>query len=234
MDETALDDILGPRLHWSPVPRPECAALRGRFVSLDPFDADKHADALYRASHGDNLDPDLWTYMSYGPWPDAASYREWVEGRAQSRDPLFFAVIPTAGDAAGQATYMRIDEQNGVIEIGHIWFGPALQRTKAATEAIYLLARHAFDDLGYRRFEWKCHARNRRSRRAAERFGFTYEGTFRNAIVQRDRNRDTAWYAITDDEWPRIRDAFEQWLADDNFDARGHQVRSLKEIRDAS
>jgi len=233
MDEVALDDILGPRLHWSPVDPPDRVPLHGRFVSLEPFDSARHAEALYRASHGENLDPALWLYLGYGPWPDAAAYRPWVEEHARSADPLFFAIVPNGGDAAGQATYMRIDANNGVIEIGHIWFGPALQKTKAATEAIYLLAKHAFDDLGYRRFEWKCHALNQRSRNAAERFGFTYEGTFRNAIIQRDRNRDTAWYSITDEEWPRIRDAFENWLADGNFDADGRQIRSLKEIREA-
>lgn len=232
MDENTLDDILGPRLHWSPVARPDRTPLRGRFVSLEPFDASRHADALYHASHGDNLDPNLWTYMSAGPWPDVDAYHEWVAEHARSNDPLFFAIVPTGGEAAGQATYMRIDEKNGVIEIGNIWFGAALQRTKAATEAISLLAKHAFDQLGYRRFEWKCHALNQRSRNAAERLGFTYEGTFRNAIIQRDRNRDTAWYSITDQEWPRVRAAFETWLADDNFDAAGRQIRSLKEIRE--
>ncbi|HWV23146.1 MAG TPA: GNAT family protein, partial [Thermomicrobiales bacterium] len=153
MDEAVLDDILGPRLDWSPVSRPNRAPLRGRFVSLEPFDADRHAKPLYRASHGDNPDPILWTYLSYGPWPDVASYQAWVEEQARSSDPLFFAIVPEGGEAAGQATYMRIDETNGVIEIGHIWFGPALQQTRAATETIYLLAKHAFDDLGYRRFE---------------------------------------------------------------------------------
>lgn len=234
MDESALDEILGPRLHWSPVSRPERSPLRGQLVSLEPLDANAHAAALYHASHVDHPDPALWTYLGYGPWPDVDAYSGWVEEHARSTDPLFFAIVPNGGEAAGQATYMRIDEKNGVIEIGHIWFGPALQRTRAATEAVYLLASHAFDDLGYRRLEWKCHARNQRSRNAADRFGFTYEGTFRNAIIQRDRNRDTAWYSITDDEWPRLRDAFTAWLADDNVDANGNQIRSLKEIRGAS
>jgi RimJ/RimL family protein N-acetyltransferase len=231
MEPDFLDQALGPRLHWAPVARPDGRTLRGRHVSLHRLDADIHADALYHASHGDKIDPALWLYMSYGPWDDPDAFRDWVRLNSESTDPLFYAIVPTGGDAAGQATYLRIDESNGVIEIGHIWFAAAIQRSRAATEAIYLLAKHAFDDLGYRRFEWKCHARNERSRRAAERFGFTYEGTFRNAIVQRDRNRDTAWYAIIDQDWPSVRDAFEGWLADDNFDADGKQVRSLSEIR---
>ena len=233
MDLELLDQALGPRLHWQPVARPGRHTLSGHHVALEPLDAHTHADALYRASHGENADPALWHYMNYGPWEDRDSFRQWVQANSDSTDPLFYAIVPTGEEAAGQATYMRIDEHNGVIEIGHIWFGAAMQRSRAATETIYLLAKHAFDDLGYRRFEWKCHARNQRSRHAAERFGFIYEGTFRNAIVQRDRNRDTAWYAIIDEDWPIIRAAFETWLADDNFDAQGSQIRSLSEIRSA-
>jgi RimJ/RimL family protein N-acetyltransferase len=234
MDPDFLDQALGPRLHWHPVPRPDRRTLSGRHVSLQPLDADAHADALYRASHGDQVDPHLWLYMSYGPWDDPNQFRDWVRTNSESTDPHFYAIVPTGGEAAGQATYLRIDERNGVIEIGHIWFAASMQQSRAATEAIYLLARHAFDDLGYRRLEWKCHARNERSRRAAERFGFTYEGTFRKAIVQRDRNRDTAWYAIIDDDWPRVRAAFETWLSDDNFDGEGRQLRSLGGIQAAS
>lgn len=230
MDESSLDQELGPRLHWRPVKRPARTPLRGRFVTLEPLDADRHAEALYHESHEGALDPTLWTYMSYGPWKNLESFRKWVETNSRSTDPFFYAIVPDGG-AAGQASYLRIDEKNGVIEIGHIWLGPSLQRSRAATEAISLLASHAFDDLGYRRLEWKCHAGNRRSRNAAARFGFTYEGTFRNAVIQRDRNRDTAWYAIIDDDWPDIRHTFERWLADDNFDVEGRQVRSLSEIR---
>ena len=234
MDSEFLDQVLGPQLNWQPVPRPGRQSLTGRHVALEPLDAAKHADALYRASHGEQADPALWLYLNYGPWDDADTFREWLQDKASSTDPLFYAIVPTGQDAAGQATYLRIDENNGVIEIGHIWFGASMQRSRAATEAIYLLAKHAFDDLGYRRFEWKCHAGNKRSRRAAERFGFTYEGTFRKAIVQRDRNRDTAWYAITDDDWPKVRDVFETWLSDENFNPQGAQIRSLGEIRAGS
>ncbi len=231
MDDTLLDAALGPRLHWRPVAPPARAPMHGRYVELVPLDADAHAADLYAAAQGEPADPTLWLYLPYGPFADEAAFTEWVRANSASLDPLFFAVVPAGGAAAGQATYMRCDAANGVIEIGHIWFGPALQRTPAATEAIYLLARHVFDDLGYRRLEWKCHARNERSCRAATRFGFTYEGTFRNARVDRDRNRDTAWFSIIDREWPPIRAAFEQWLDPANFDAAGQQRRSLAEIR---
>jgi len=154
--------------------------------------------------------------------------------RAQEHDPdrLFFTLVPAAGGrASGVASYLRIVPEFGVIEVGNIWFGPALQRTAAATEAIYLLARHVFDDLGYRRLEWKCNALNAASRRAAERFGFTFEGVFREHMVIKGRNRDTAWYAIVDRDWPAIRDAFERWLDPENFDAAGAQRLRLDEFR---
>lgn len=230
MDPALLDRELGPRLHWHPPSPPARAPIEGQRVRLEPLDAEAHAAALYRAAQGAGADPLLWLYLPYGPFPDEAAFTAWVRANSASIDPLFFAVAPAGGEPAGQAAYMRCDAPNGVIEIGHIWFGASLQRTPAATEAIYLLARHVFDDLGYRRLEWKCHARNQRSRRAAERFGFTYEGTFRNAVVSRDRNRDTAWYAIIDSEWPVVRAAFERWLDPANFD-EGRQRRSLGEIR---
>lgn len=231
MDPDRMDDLLGPRLHWSPVPYPDHIPLTGRHVTLEPMNADRHASALFRASHGAGTDPNLWDYLSAGPWEDEASFRTLIEQNSASPDALYYSVVPTGGEASGQASYMRIEPRYGVIEIGHIWFAAAIQRSRASTEAIYLLARHVFDDLGYRRLEWKCNDRNERSRRAAERFGFTYEGTFRNAIVVRDRNRDTAWYSVIDTEWPAIRAAFETWLADNNFDADGRQVRTLAEIR---
>jgi RimJ/RimL family protein N-acetyltransferase len=227
MDPDLLDRALGPRLNWTPVPRPDGATLAGRSVSLQHLDTAAHADALYRASHGEDSDPLLWLYMGSGPFNTLEEYRTSVERNSISTDPLFYAIIPAGKNAAGQASYLRIDPDNGVIEIGHIWFGSSLQRSRAATEAIYLLAKHAFDELGYRRLEWKCNARNDRSRRAAKRLGFTYEGTFRNAVVVRDRNRDTAWFSITKEEWAPIRTAFETWLSDDNFDADGRQRRSL-------
>jgi RimJ/RimL family protein N-acetyltransferase len=155
-----------------------------------------------------------------------------LEAQAASDDPLYFTVVPLAvGQPAGIASYLRITPEFGVIEVGHIMFGPGLQRTTAATEAIYLLIRHAFDDLGYRRFEWKCDALNAPSRRAAQRFGFEFEGVFRQHMVVKGRNRDTAWFAIIDRDWPAVRDAFEAWLEPVNFDADGRQLRSLSAAR---
>jgi RimJ/RimL family protein N-acetyltransferase len=233
MDDATLDRELGPRLHWTPAPPPARVTLQGRHVTLEPMDADRHAGALFEAAQGEGADPLLWQYLGYGPFRDRDAYRAWVEAASASPDPLFHAVIPTGGEASGQTSYLRIDPANGVIEIGHIWFGGRMQRSPATTEAIYLLARHAFDDLGYRRLEWKCNARNDRSRAAAVRLGFTYEGTFRNHTVVRDRNRDTAWYAIIDEDWPAIRAAFEEWLDPANFDDDGRQRRSLAEVRSA-
>ena len=233
MDDARLNEALGPRLDWRPVATPARKPLVGVRVSLEPLDSEEHAAALFDAAQGAEPDPDLWLYLPYGPFADEAAFTDWVRANSASADPLYFAVVPAGGSAAGQASYMRIDAAVGVIEIGHIWLGTTLQRTPAATEAIYLLARHVFDDLGYRRLEWKCNARNERSRRAAERFGFTYEGTFRNARVDRDRHRDTAWYSIINCEWPLIRAAFETWLDPANFDTAGRQRRTLAEVRAA-
>jgi RimJ/RimL family protein N-acetyltransferase len=206
--------------------------LEGERVRLEPLDPGRHAGELFEAAQGDGADPDLWRFMGYGPFADVDAMRGWLEAAAASSDPLFLAVVDRAsGRAAGVVSYLRIEPEHGVIEIGHIWFGHTLQRTPAATEAIHLLARHAFDDLGNRRLEWKCDSANERSRRAAERFGFTFEGVFRQHMVVKDRNRDTAWYALLDSEWPAARAAFEAWLAPENFDASGRQRRSLAELR---
>lgn len=231
MDDASLDRELGPRLGWTPASPPQRTVLRGRYVHLDPLDAERHTAGLFEAAQGDGADPLLWRYLGYGPFTSSGEFRAWVETNSRSHDPHFFAVILTGGEPAGQATLMRIDPPNGVIEIGHIWFGGRIQRSPATTETIALLAVYAFDSLGYRRLEWKCNARNQRSRRAAERLGFTYEGTFRNHTVVRDRNRDTAWFSIIDEEWPRVRAAFDAWLDPGNFDESGVQVRSLTEIR---
>lgn len=233
MDDALLDRELGPRLHWTPRVAPEHIALRGRLVSLEPMDPDRHTEPLFEAAQGEGSDPLLWLYMGSGPYRDAAHFRDWTTKAAISTDPLFYAVVPAGEAPAGQASFMRIDPPNGVIEIGHIWFGGHIQRSPATTEALFLMASHAFDTLGYRRLEWKCNARNARSRAAAGRLGFTYEGTFRNAVVAQDRNRDTAWYSIIDEEWPRVRAAFEAWLDPANFDADGKQRQSLAAIRSA-
>jgi RimJ/RimL family protein N-acetyltransferase len=199
----------------------------GARVRLERLSPD-HSAALHAAAQGD---PVLWHYLPYGPFADAASYAAWIASDASADDPLFYAIVGEA--PLGVASYLRIDPPHGSIEIGHIWFGAALQRTPAATEAIYLLAREAFDGLGNRRLEWKCDAANARSRRAAERFGFTFEGVFRQHMIVKGRNRDTAWYSIVDGEWPRVRAAFQAWLAPENFDAAGGQRRGLAEIRAA-
>jgi RimJ/RimL family protein N-acetyltransferase len=196
--------------------------LTGRYASVVPLDAAAHAHELYECSR----DPAVWTYLSYGPWSAEDNYRRALEQQQEQEDPLFFTVL-VDGTPRGVVSYLRIEERMGSIEIGHIWYAPAIQRSPATTEVTYLLARHAFEDLGYRRFEWKCHALNARSRAAAERFGFTYEGTHRQAMVVKGRNRDTAWFSILDKEWPAVRAEFERWLDPANFDADGVQRSRL-------
>ncbi len=205
--------------------RPGDETVTGVRVRLEPLSA-AHADALFTAQANDHA---LWDYMPIGPFAEARAWRDWVEANADSEDPRFYAVVGEQGPA-GVVSYLRIEPAHGCIEIGHIWFGPALQRTAAATEAIYLLARHAFDTLANRRLEWKCDSRNARSRAAAERFGFTFEGVFRQHLIVKGHNRDTAWYSMLDSEWPARRAAFETWLAPENFDAQGGQRRSLREL----
>jgi RimJ/RimL family protein N-acetyltransferase len=222
---------LGEEVGWEPVPRPNRAPLRGAHVLLRPVDAASDAESLFLASHPPEGNPGIWTYLPYGPYESQEHLRRSMQLAATSEDPLFFTLVRLRDmRALGIASYLRIAPEHGVIEIGHIWFGAPLQRTTAATEAIYLMARHAFDDLGYRRLEWKCNALNAASRRAAERFGFSFEGVFRNHMVLKGHNRDTAWYAIIDDEWPAIRTGFQAWLAPDNFDRAGVQRRSLRDL----
>jgi RimJ/RimL family protein N-acetyltransferase len=215
-------------LDWSPAGRPERVPLQGARVRLEPIDPGRHQIGLFVAAG----EPEIWRYLPYGPYDDEAALAAQLEANAASEDPLFYAIIDLRdGRAGGMASYLRITPEHGVIEIGHIWLGLSLQRTREATEAIYLLARHAFDDLGYRRFEWKCNAANSGSRRAAERFGFTFEGIFRQHQIVKGRNRDTAWYAMVDHEWPAIRAAFEAWLDEDNFDEDGRQRQRLEDLR---
>ena len=216
------DRPVGPEVRWTPAPRPTGEPLPGRSVllrALEPGDA----DSLYAVTREHR---DLWTYMGDGPYESVAQMRQSVASAAASEDPLYFAVV-RGGRALGRASYMRITPEFGVIEIGNIVLSPELQRTTAATAAIYLMARHAFDDLGYRRLEWKCNALNAASRRAADRFGFTFEGVFRQHMIVKGHNRDTAWYAIIDVDWLTIRAGFEAWLHPDNFDAAGVQRAGL-------
>jgi RimJ/RimL family protein N-acetyltransferase len=222
---------LGEPLEWTPARRPEPRTLAGEHVLLRPLDAAADAQPLYAVSHAPDGDPAIWTYLSDGPYASAAELGEMLAWAQRSRDPLYFALVRRGDERAlGLASYLRITPEFGVIEIGHIWFGAPLQRTTAASEAIYLLAGHAFDELGYRRLEWKCNSLNAASRRAAERFGFVFEGVFRQHQVVKGRNRDTAWYAITDKAWPAVRAGFQAWLAPENFDAEGRQRRPLGEL----
>jgi RimJ/RimL family protein N-acetyltransferase len=223
---------LGEQLDWTPAKSPARMALRGSHVRLRPVDAATDAQPLYAVSHPPDGDPAIWTYLPDGPYESPEQLRQTLAWAETAEDALYFTLVrPRDERPLGLAAYLRITPELGTIEIGHIWFGVPLQRTTAATEAIYLLARHAFDELGYRRLEWKCNALNAASRRAAERFGFTFEGVFRKHQVVKGRNRDTAWYAITDEDWPACRASFQAWLAPGNFDSEGRQRRSLGELR---
>lgn len=216
---------------WTPRERPARAPLEGRFVRLEPLDAARHGEGLYAASATQDAD-DRFRYLAERAPDDVAAFRAWLEKTAASEDPLHFAVIDRAsGRIAGRQSLMRIDAANGVVEIGNILWNDPVARRPAATEALFLFARHAFDTLGYRRFEWKCNDRNEPSKRAALRFGFTFEGVFRQHMVVKGENRDTAWFAMIDRDWPAIRGAFEAWLAPENFDGEGGQKRRLDDIR---
>ncbi len=213
---------------WASVPVPEVATLHGRYCTLERLDPARHADDLY-AAHTAAPDDRDWTYLPVGPFVTRESFEDWVDEASRSADPRHYAVVDNAtGAALGTLSLMRHDPSNGVIEVGYVVFSRTLQRTPMSTEAQYLLMRHVFDDLGYRRYEWKCDSLNAPSHRAAERLGFTYEGTFRQAAVVKGRNRDTAWYALIDKEWPRVRAAFETWLAPANFTAEGQQIEPLR------
>ncbi|SDG25010.1 Protein N-acetyltransferase, RimJ/RimL family [Limimonas halophila] len=230
-DTNSLGQPVGdPLPDWTPRRVPEPAPLYGRWCRLEPLSAARHADALFDANAADR-DGAMWTYMPYGPFPDRERYRAWAADAAAGDDPLFVTVIPAAvGTPAGVAAFMRITPAHGVLEIGNIAFAPLLQGSAAATEAMSLMLGHAFDALGYRRVEWKCDALNAASRRAALRLGFSFEGVFRRHMVVKGRNRDTAWYAITDTDWPGLRDAHTRWLDPANFDAAGHQRTRLSDL----
>jgi RimJ/RimL family protein N-acetyltransferase len=207
---------------WHPPPAPARVVMRGRFCRLEPLDPARHASELHAANA---LDADArgWTYLPYGPFADVAAYRAWMERQCLGDDPLFFAIVDAATDrAVGLASYLRIDPTAGSIEVGRLRFSSLLQRTPAATEAMYMMMRQAFA-LGYRRYEWKCDALNAPSRAAALRLGLSFEGVFRQAVVIKHRNRDTAWFAATDRDWPALALAFARWLDPANFDAAGRQ-----------
>ena len=212
---------------WVPPPPPARRVIEGRYARLEPLDAARHAAELHRANSADDA---IWTYLPYGPFETEAEYAAWAGAMAPGDDPLFFAVRDLeTGLCGGVLSYLRIQPQAGSIELGHINFAARLQRTRAATEAMVLMIGAAFE-AGYRRFEWKCDALNRPSRRAAERLGLSYEGVFRQASVVKGRNRDTAWFAAIDAEWPALCAAYETWLAPANFDAKGRQAQSLSAL----
>lgn len=209
--------------------KPDLRPLHGRWMRLDPITVAHHGASLFKSFDGKDPQGDIWTYLGYGPFTDEAAFLAWLKDREASRDPWFYAFVKRdTNEVLGMGAFMRADPPNGVIEIGHIWMTPALQRTREATEAIYLMIRHCFDDLGVRRLEWKCDALNAPSRAAAKRFGFQFEGIFRQHLIVKGRNRDTAWFSMLDKEWPAIRKAFEAWLAEDNFDADGRQKAKLQ------
>jgi RimJ/RimL family protein N-acetyltransferase len=205
--------------------------LYGRLVDIVPLDPASHEEDLYRVTHGERQD-ELWRYLSIGPFSERAEFARYLRTAAAKDDPLLFTIVEKEpAKAAGLAAYLRITPVHRVIEVGHILFSPSLQRTPAAAEAMYLMAKHAFEDLGYRRYEWKCDALNAPSRNAALRLGFVFEGIFRQHMVVKGRNRDTAWFSMLDSEWPACKVAFEGWLDPSNFDANGKQLRSLASLR---
>jgi RimJ/RimL family protein N-acetyltransferase len=236
-------------LHWKPIQPPRPVTLRGRAVTLEPLEANRHSAALWDAVR---VHDEVWTRLADGPYASESALHAALAEKQASQNAVFLAILPAPEDqlqnspyvpspfvpnpyvpgphpAAGYASYMRIEPAHGVVEVGNILLSPSLQRTTAATEAMYLMARHVFDDLGYRRYEWKCNAENQPSRRAALRLGFSFEGIFRQHMVIKDRNRDTAWFAMLDHEWPARKRAFEAWLNSRNFDPNGRQLRRLGE-----
>lgn len=213
--------------HWTPPVRPSGETLTGQYVQLERMDPDTHAADLFRAYSGHD---EVWDYLPYGPFSSASGYHRWAKDVASGSDPLFYVLRNLAtGQCGGVASYLRITPEAGSIEVGHINLAPEIAGSRASTEAMYLLMDWAFR-AGYRRYEWKCDAWNMPSRRAAQRLGFSYEGIFRQATVYRQRNRDTAWFAIIDGEWPALREAYAAWLAPGNFDAQGRQKERLADL----
>lgn len=227
-----LGQVVGDAVpDWRPPPLPPDEPMHGRLCRVERLDPDRHAEPLFEANRLDTEQRN-WTYLPYGPFDSAAAYRRWIESDCRGDDPMFHAVIDAAsGRAAGVASYLRIKPAHGCIEVGHINYSPLLQNRPAATEAMFLMMRRAFE-LGYRRYEWKCDALNDKSCAAARRLGFTYEGTFRQAMIVKGLNRDTAWYSVVDSEWPSLERAFEAWLDPANFDDEGRQKRRLAELRE--
>jgi RimJ/RimL family protein N-acetyltransferase len=212
---------------WNGAPRPERITLEGQYARLEPLDPARHTQDLLISAQAPGAE-DRFRYLSELPPEAPVAFDAWMEKASSSTDPLFFAVIDQkTGRAEGRQSLMRIDPANGVIEVGHILWGPAIARTRVTTEALYLTARYVFDTLGYRRFEWKCNNNNLPSKRAAERFGFVFEGIFRQHMIVKGENRDTAWFSILDGDWPALKAGYEKWLQPENFDADGQQREKL-------
>jgi RimJ/RimL family protein N-acetyltransferase len=219
---------VGEPVEGGPARRPERRRLEGRYVALEPVLPAAHTEALWTAGHDGNVEaPATWTYMPYGPFRDAREMGAWLEEIASSEDPLFLVVVGMDHGPVGMASFLNADAEMRRIELGHIWYGPRAQRTEANTEAAYLMLRESFERLGNRRVEWKCDALNERSRAAALRLGFTFEGVFRHHMVVKGRNRDTAWFSMLEEEWPAAREAFERWLA-----ARADERPPLASLRE--
>lgn len=219
---------------WSIKQRPEqtkiITNMIGKHCIVEPLSIDKHAQTLFDVLQKDNLG-ESWTYLPYGPFATCDDFCKWLQKTTSEADTVLYAIIDVKTNLPiGVSGYLRINPEHGVIEVGHLHFSSLLKRTPAATEAMYLMMRYAFDDLGYRRYEWKCNALNDASRAAALRFGFTFEGIFRQSNVFKDHNRDTAWFSILDKEWPELKARFQRWLSDDNFDGNGHQIKSLQSV----
>jgi len=222
---------VGGKVDATPARRPQRRKLEGRGVSVVPLDPLVHGDSLFAGTQGAENE-NLWRYLFEGPFATRAAFDSYLKQKASSEDPLFYAILDQAsGDAVGHAAYMRIEPAHRVIEVGSILYTARLQRTAGATEAMYLMARHVFEDLGYRRYEWKCNALNAPSRSAAVRLGFRFEGVFRQHMIVKGCNRDTAWFSMLDSEWPKRKAAFERWLDASNFDANGQQKVSLSALK---
>lgn len=235
MSTNALGQPIGVSvLDWQPATLPQRTSMEGRFCRLDPIDIDRHGRQLFAALHMEGTERN-WTYLPYGPFDDEDTFLDWMATTCLGDDPLFYTVIEAeSGSPIGMVSYLRIEPTIGLIEVGHIHYSPLLQQRPAATEAMFLMMRRAFFELGYRRYEWKCDALNTPSRRAAERLGFHFEGIFRQATMYKGRNRDTAWYSILDQEWRDLDAAFSQWLDPRNFDERGRQTTNLNALIEAT
>ena len=215
-----------PVTQWRIPPSPQGVVLRGDYCRLERLDPERHGADLHAANSSDTENI-IWTYLAYGPFETLEDYKQWIHDTCLGDDPLFYTIVDSkSGRAVGVASYLRINPVDGVIEIGHINYSPLLQKTIMATEAMFLMMHHVFDDLKYRRYEWKCDALNAASRSAALRLGFTFEGVFRQATMYKQRNRDTAWFSVIDSEWPNLKTAYQAWLAPDNFES-GRQKQSL-------